>query len=187
MTDRKSYVVATQRPWGKAVYDRVSEASKDLWACRFVEPPHEEQGQLLDLLEHTMPRYVFFLHWSDYIPPTIYERWECVNFHCTALPYGRGGHPIENLLLVGRKSTIMTAHRVVAELDAGPVYWQYGPVSLRARTKTEILDGFVEPCAELIRMIVSHDPPPRPQAGPVVRFSRLAPDAYARFWQERAR
>lgn len=65
---------------------------------------------------------VFFPHWSHIVPPQIHERFECVVFHMTDLPFGRGGSPLQNLIARGIGETKITALRCVAELDAGPVY-----------------------------------------------------------------
>ena len=54
-----------------------------------------------------------------------------------------------------------------------------------AGTKAEILERLVEPCAQLLRMIAETEPTPYLQVGEVVRFNRLAPDEYERFWRER--
>ena len=45
------------------------------------------------------PKYIFFPHWSWLIPNEIYENYECILFHMTDLPYGRGGSPLQNLIL----------------------------------------------------------------------------------------
>ena len=39
----------------------------------------------------------------------------------TDLPYGRGGSPLQNLIVRGHKETKISAIKVVKELDAGPV------------------------------------------------------------------
>lgn len=40
----------------------------------------------------------------------------------TNLPYGRGGSPVQNLILNGHKKTIISALNVTKDLDAGDVY-----------------------------------------------------------------
>ena len=41
----------------------------------------------------------------------------------TDLPYGRGGSPLQNLIIIrGLKTTKITAFKCVAEIDVGPVY-----------------------------------------------------------------
>jgi len=130
------------------------------------------------------PRYVFYLNWSKIVPAAITEAYECVNFHCTPLPFGRGGHPIENLILRGHTETVITAHRMTEQVDAGPIYCVSDPVSL-AGSKAEILARFVEPVAEMIRDIVDNEPEPREQEGEVVEFKRLPIHECERIWAGR--
>ena len=42
----------------------------------------------------------------------------------TDLPYGRGGSPLQNLIIRGHKKTKISALRMVNELDAGPIYFK---------------------------------------------------------------
>lgn len=173
----KHYLVATQRPWGVTTFRRVKRAGEE-WIL------HDDKFGLEDSIQAMKPRYLFFLNWSSYVPTDILAMTDCVNFHCTPLPYGRGGGPIENLILRGHTETTMTAHRMVEELDAGPIYGVRGPVSL-AGTKEEILDRFVEPCSELIRWIVEKEPEPMEQVGEVVIFKRLPKPEFEKLWARR--
>ncbi len=68
------------------------------------------------------PKYIFFTHWSWLIPKNIYEDFECIVFHMTDLPYGRGGSPLQNLILKKVYNTKISALRVEKELDAGEIY-----------------------------------------------------------------
>jgi methionyl-tRNA formyltransferase len=65
---------------------------------------------------------IFFVHWHWKIPPEIHGKYNCIGFHATDLPFGRGGSPIKNLLKLGYKKTKITAFRIVEEMDAGPIY-----------------------------------------------------------------
>lgn len=129
-------------------------------------------------------QYVFCLNWSRRVPQWFTDAYRVVNFHATRLPAFRGGHPIENLILAGHTDTVITAHRMTDELDAGPIYGVSAPISL-AGTKVEIQQRFVEPVAELIRYIVKYEPEPKPQMGKPTYFKRLSPEAYAEFWRAR--
>jgi methionyl-tRNA formyltransferase len=168
----KQYAACVGAPWGYRALDRVAHLN--------VTAIHEEVA----LTFKPRPRYLFFLNWSRVVPPAVVDAIECVNFHCTPLPYGRGGHPIENMLLRGHAETVITAHRMTAEIDAGPIYGIQGSVSL-AGTKEEILARFVEPVADLMRWIVETEPAPTPQVGKVVEFQRLTSEAYRQFWEAR--
>lgn len=45
------------------------------------------------------PDWIFFPHWSYLIPAEVYENFRCVIFHMTDLPFGRGGSPLQNLIV----------------------------------------------------------------------------------------
>lgn len=124
-------------------------------------------------------RYTFFLHWSDYVPPRVLAATEAVNFHVFGPPvepmvWHRGGNPIENLLLRGYTETMVGAHRMTAEWDAGDIYGLRGPISLRG-TKAQILARCIDPVVDLIRWIVAEQPVPMPQQGEAVQCRRLPP------------
>ncbi len=130
------------------------------------------------------PMWVFFLNWSAFWDVREFTRWNHVNFHCSALPYGRGGNPIENLILNGHGQTVITAHQMTNDVDAGPIYGTSGPVSLLG-TKADITARFVEPVAKMMRWIIDTNPEPTPQVGEPTYFKRLPPDQYREFWAKR--
>ena len=173
------YVVAGGQSWAWQVYWAVFAHTQ--WPCAYA---HSE-ASLRRVLAERPARYVFFVHWSSFVVPAITDAYECVNFHCTALPYGRGGHPIENLILRGATETVLTAYRMTEELDAGPIYAVSPPVSL-AGSKEAILRRFVEPVADLMRYIIETEPLPRPQVGAVERFHRLPIAEAEALWASRS-
>ena len=182
----KHYVIATQREWGVKVFKRLRIPSTSF--VLYDDTAHTWTEQLLAaMLAMDVPRYVFFLNWSSRVPLEVLEMSpivEAVNFHCTSLPYGRGGGPIENLILRGHTETVITAHRMTDVIDGGPIYGTRGPVSL-AGTKEQILERFIEPCVALIRWIIETEPESYPQVGPVVAFKRLPRAEFENFWKER--
>jgi methionyl-tRNA formyltransferase len=119
------------------------------------------------------PSYVFFPHWSWKIPAEVYDRFECVIFHMTDVPYGRGGSPLQNLIVRGHESTMLSALRCVAEMDAGPVYLKR-PLSLLG-TAEEILMRAGDLIGEMIVEIATTGPAPVAQSGEVVAFRRRTP------------
>jgi len=174
----KRYFVCCGGPsWARAVWERISELPGD-WtrydANINLVNPHVNQF-----------RYVFFLNYSAIVREPHLSAWECVNLHAAPLPYGRGGGPIENMILRGHTETVITAHRMVEELDAGPIYGTRGPISL-AGTKPEILDRFIVPCVDLISRIIATEKQPYQQAGPVVPFRRLPKAKMEALWQNKS-
>lgn len=119
------------------------------------------------------PRYVFLPHWSHIIPPDVFEPYECVVFHMTDLPFGRGGSPLQNLIVRGITDTRISALRCVRELDAGPIYLKR-PLCLAGSAEEIFLRaaGVIE---EMIAEIVAEEPEPRPQEGEPVLFKRRTP------------
>lgn len=157
----------------------------DLLPSGFVMVRECSTEELFKIADALQPRYLFFLNWSRKVGSVVTNSFTAINMHCTALPFGAGGHPIEHLILRGFTETVMTAHRMTDEIDRGDIYGTRGPISLTG-TKDDILARFVQPVSDLIRWIVETEPEPVPQVGEVVRFHRLTPDAYERFWKERA-
>ena len=51
---------------------------------------HSKEELTETVLRELKPDFVFFLHWSFIIPKEIFEQFECIVFHMTDLPYGRG-------------------------------------------------------------------------------------------------
>lgn len=127
-----------------------------------------------DTLGQLAPQMVFFPQWSWLIPADVYTRFECIIFHMTDLPYGRGGSPLQNLIVRGHKQTQLSALKCVAELDAGPIY-QKRPLSL-AGTAEEIFARAAVLMEQMIADIVTHRPEPQPQSGAVVEFKRRRPE-----------
>lgn len=125
-------------------------------------------------LENLGPEWIFFPHWSWLIPREIYEEFECVVFHMTDLPYGRGGSPLQNLIVRGHKETKLSALKCTAGLDTGPVYKKL-PLSLDG-TAEEILRRAANLMEDMIVEIVKNHPRPVDQSGEIVEFKRRHPE-----------
>ena len=67
------------------------------------------------------PKLIFFIHWSQLIDKNIFSKYFCIQFHCTDLPYGRGGSPVQNLIKLGKKKTFLTAFKIEKKIDSGPI------------------------------------------------------------------
>ena len=73
-------------------------------------------------LKNLNPRYVFFPHWNWKVEKSILDNFECIAFHTSPLPYGRGGSPIQNLILNGFIEAPLCAIKMTNQIDAGPIY-----------------------------------------------------------------
>lgn len=117
---------------------------------------------------------IFFPHWSFIIKPEIFEEFECIIFHMTDLPYGRGGSPLQNLIVRGHKNTKISALRCSAGIDTGPIYLKKD-LSL-AGTAQEIFSRATEIIETMIVEIYQNKLSPVDQAGEVVLFDRRKPE-----------
>lgn len=162
------FIVLGTRSWNREVFDRDLATLPGEW--HYIDDP---AALTVDAVRAIAPRYLFFLHWSWRVPAEIFEPCECVCFHLGALPYGRGGSPLQNLIVRGHRETLLTALRMVEGLDAGPIYTQR-PIALTG-TAGEILSRASVLSVEMIRAIVEQMPVPVPQQGEPVVFTRRTP------------
>lgn len=168
MRSELSYLLVGSKSWNRRIFDEVLCRLPGQW--HFISSPEE---LTIDFVRPFEPRYIFFLHWSWRVPAELLDRYECVCFHMTDLPYGRGGSPLQNLILRGHKETRLTAFRMEPVLDAGPIYLKR-PLSLAGNAE-EIYLRATELAAQMIEQILLEQPAPNPQEGEVVAFARRKP------------
>lgn len=144
--------------------------NKTKYDFEFIQRPEE---LTVDRLSLSKAEYIFFPHWSYIIPSEIYENFECIIFHMTDLPFGRGGSPCQNLIKRGIYETQITALRCIEELDAGPIYLKR-QLSLYG-TAEEIFLRASKIMESMIINIINNRLEPHEQIGEVVAFKRLKP------------
>ena len=164
-----AYLVATIKRWNFDQFERCSSALAGQWLL-ITDPISLD----VDLVHALRPRYVFFPHWSWRVPGDVLSAAECICFHMTDVPYGRGGSPLQNLIARGHDKTRLSALRMVPELDAGPVYMKRD-LSLEGAAH-EIFERCARLTFDMIEDIVTSQPEPVPQAGETVNFPRRTPE-----------
>lgn len=163
-------VIATIHPW-------------NISACRKWKSPRGYRTVLITdpakltraRLEKLSPRYVFFPHWSWKIPPELYDHFECIVFHMTDVPFGRGGSPMQNLIARGIYTTKVSALRVEEGLDTGPVYVKK-PFVLSEGSAEELFRALADTVCSMMTDIVARNLRPRAQRGTVTVFPRRKPE-----------
>lgn len=163
-----TYIVCANKPWYREVFDSMLAKLPGHWI--FLD---SVDALTVERLAHENPEYVFFLHWSHKVPEAIYEKFECVCFHMTDVPYGRGGSPLQNLIVRGHRSTKLTALRMVEEMDAGPVYFKR-ELSLEGNAE-EVFIRAGQLAAEMAKIIVQEKMCPVEQIGEATVFKRRKP------------
>ncbi len=163
-----NFIIATIKPWNISEYLNQVSSLSGVW--HLID---KKEDFTLEKISAINPQKIFFPHWSWIVPEKILSQYDCVCFHMTDLPYGRGGSPLQNLIVRGHTSTYLTALKMTGELDAGPVYLK-SKIALDGSAQ-EIFTRVAARIYDLIREIVADDIEPQPQQGDVVQFERRHP------------
>lgn len=154
-----------------AVHSRYDMIEGELRRLGYVV--HRVRGKdelTLEFVDQQSPDWIFVPHWSWKIPREIFENYRCIVFHMTDLPFGRGGSPLQNLIVSGFESTKISALQCVEEMDAGPIFLKRS-LSLLG-TAEEILMRASGVILEMIKEMLASVPIPKPQRGKPTYFTR---------------
>ena len=130
-----------------------------------------ENDLTVESVKKFRPDYIFFTHWNQIVEKGVHEHFNCILFHTSPLPYGRGGSPIQNLIMEGHKETPVCAVKMTDELDAGPIY-ALSNISL-AGTLHSIFLRINDVINDLMIEIIDKNPLPTDQIGKPHVFKRL--------------
>lgn len=165
---QEKYVFAASKPWCIGAFNK-QLSKKPNWVLIT-----NKDDLNFDNLRTIRPRYIFFPHWSWIVPNNVTDNYECVCFHMADVPYGRGGSPLQNLIVRGHRSTKITALRMTQKLDAGPVYKKID--LLLDGSAEDIFKRMAPKVIDLIKEIILEEPIPKEQTGEVTYFQRRTPD-----------
>lgn len=159
------YIVASLHEWNEAAFEDQIRHLPGKW--EYVSSRETLESALA---KPARPRYVFFPHWSYKVPDAVIDDFECIAFHMTDVPYGRGGSPLQNLIVRGHTETKLTALRMTKEFDAGPVYLKK-PLGLEG-SALDIYRRAAGLTATMIEEMASGEIEPVEQTGEATVFSR---------------
>ena len=165
----KNYVVVCNRPW----FDNKINFLENMTKCKFHLIKDKDQLNFEKLVKIS-PKVIFFPFWSYIIPEKLYKQFKCIIFHMTDLPFGRGGSPLQNLIIRGYTDTIISAIKCIKEVDSGPVYLKK-PLNINGNAE-EIYIRASNIRQDMIADIILKDLKPVEQKGSIVNFKRRKPD-----------
>lgn len=166
----RRFCAVGSKAWNRVHFHTLLEPSgRGEWL--FIDEPAKLSQETL---EDFKPEFIFFLHWSWIVPAEVHDQFECVVFHMTDLPYGRGGSPLQNLIVRGHRETQLSAIKMTSTLDGGPIFMKC-PLSLEGSTAEEIYVRASKLSCELALRIIDDSPIPRPQTGEPTEFKRRKP------------
>lgn len=166
-------IIATTKSWN--IENSLSLKEKYNSSCD-VEIITDKESLNFQKISEISPEYIFFPHWSWIIPKDIYNNFECIVFHMTDLPYGRGGSPMQNLIVNKIEETKISAIRVDAGLDTGKIYLKE-KIYIGLGTAEELFLKISKVIFnKMIPLILEKDIEPYEQQGEVVSFKRRKPE-----------
>jgi len=163
-----NYIILSQKSWNKSLLDDLSLKTDDNWILISSKKDFND-----DNLKKINPDKIFIPHWSYIIPELIFNSFECIVFHMTDLPYGRGGSPLQNLILLGHKNTKISALQVESKIDTGDIYLKKD-LSLNGSAQ-DIYERANRVIGEMIIEILNTKPVPIKQQGNPTLFTRRKP------------
>jgi methionyl-tRNA formyltransferase len=165
----KTYVLLSPKKLHDSLFETLSTQIKGNW-IRITD----KEAFSFKQLNQIKPDKIFIPHWSYIIPEVIYVTWTCIVFHMTDLPFGRGGSPLQNLIIRGFKETKISAIKVNKGIDNGDVYLKKS-LSLEG-TAYEIFKRANPIIREMIFEIIEFKIKPKPQIGEPLIFARRKPE-----------
>lgn len=165
----KTIIVATEKDWHKDLFENLKQIHKEF---RWILIKNKDDFNL-NTLNRYNPDKIFLPHWSYIISKEIYTSFECIVFHMTDLPFGRGGSPLQNLIARGFNETKISALKVDSGIDTGDIYLKQ-ELSLHG-TAQEIFIRSSKIIEKMISTLLLKDLKPICQTGEVTNFERRKP------------
>tara|TARA_B100000989_G_C19463914_1_gene437414 strand:- start:373 stop:1074 length:702 start_codon:yes stop_codon:yes gene_type:complete len=161
-----NYLIVYSKSWNDELIKKFTINNANFFFCK-------DKLKLNNYIKKINPKKIFFIHWSFKVSKNITSKLECINFHMTDLPYGRGGSPLQNLILKGFKNTKLSAHRMTDKIDAGDIYLKKN-LSLKGSAKS-IYVRSTKLSLQMIVHIINNKIYPKKQKGKAVYFKRRNP------------
>ena len=166
----KTNVIVSEKKWHKNLFLNLkNQYSETNWILI-------EQKNIfkINFLKNYDVNKIFIPHWSYLIKEEIYKNYECIIFHMTDLPFGRGGSPLQNLIVRNFKKTKISAIQVEKGIDTGPVYLKKD-LDLGG-TASDIFKRSSNIIYNMISQIIDNKIIPKPQKGRITKFKRRTPE-----------
>ena len=133
-----------------------------------------KQSELsLKNLKRIKPNIIFFPYWHWKVDSKILDKFLCIGFHTAPLPYGRGGSPVQNQIIRGKKKSQICAIKYNNIIDGGDVFLRSN--ILLKGTANEIFKNIFDKIIVMITKIIKKTPRSKKQIGKVTVFKRRKP------------
>ena len=164
-----NYILLSTKKWHNGLFQNLSKNDNQNWIWI-----KKKEDFIYSNIKKINPCKIFIPHWSYIIPKDIFLNYECIVFHMTDLPYGRGGSPLQNLIIRGFESTKISAIRVQDGIDTGDIYLK-NDLELHGSAYDIFKRGNII-INNMIVKILKKRIDPVPQNGKVTLFKRRKPE-----------
>ena len=169
----KNIIIATIKEWNIENYFKLKEKYGHEFNFHLIS---NSEALTEEFIQKINPNYIFFLHWSWIIPKNIYNNFNCVLFHMTDLPYGRGGSPLQNLIMNKVYKTKISAIKVSENIDSGDIYLKES-LDISTGSAQNIFKRSSQITFEkMIPEFLSSKLSAKEQSGEIVTFKRRTPE-----------
>ena len=169
----KKVVIATIKSWNSRNAYKFKELYKDKYEVVIITDKRELSEKNIRSIN---PEWIFFPHWSWIIPPELYEKYTCVVFHITDLPFGRGGSPLQNLIQRKIYHTKISAIQVEEGIDTGKIYLKKDFYIGIGSAEEIFIAASQIIFFDMIPYILENKPIPQAQEGELIVFKRRRPE-----------
>ena len=161
----KRFVLLTEKSWHAELFENLSSRKDEDWTLI-----NTKSNFVKDKLDEISPAKIFIPHWSHLIQSDIFESYDCIVFHMTDLPYGRGGSPLQNLIVRGYDDTMISAIKVDHGIDTGGIYMKQRLSLLGSAQEIFLRSALI--IEDMIDRIIAEDLKPVSQKGEPTIFKR---------------
>ena len=163
-------ILLTNKIYGESIFENLIKSNLPY---KFIFIKNKNKFTLRKI-QKLKPKYIFIPFWSSIISRSIYSNYTCINFHISDLPFGRGGSPLQNLIIKNFSKTKISAFKCNDILDGGDIYLKKN-LNLKGSAE-KILKNSSKIIFEMICEILKKNILPKPQKGKVFKFKRREPN-----------
>lgn len=161
-------VIVTIKTWNIKNSKKFKRKYSNKYGIYIIE---DKEDFIYEKIRNINPEYIFFIHWSWIINREIYENFNCIVFHMTDLPFGRGGSPLQNLIENQIENTKISAIKVNSGLDTGDIYIKEC-LNLNGSADEILMRASSIIFNKMIPYIINNNIIPKRQTGNIVEFKR---------------